>query len=418
MLLSPHNPSKIYYGGNRLFVSLDRGTTWTMTKDLTRNIDRSTRSILGMSLDLPSCGRGHVGTCINSRNDGISTWGAIISIAESPIVPGVLWVGTDDGLIQVSRDGGATWTEVAKNLPEGGNREYYVSRVEASYFDPATAYASLDGHKSDDLRPYVYVTHDYGATWTSIANNLPAMGNVNTIRQDPKNEDLLYAGTEFGFFVSLDAGASWKPFMTGLPVVRIDDVVIHPRDNDLVLATHGRSIWIMDDVTALQQLTQEAMAGDAVLMQPRDAVLWKTDIRMRRSVTGNKNYEGANAPEGTAIAFYLKNAASDVALTITDLATGELFRTLDVTGEAGLHRMQWDLCGDPQEVDPAQGLAAFGGAGVCRGGGRGGFGGGGQGPRTVSFRAGPGLYKVTLAVNDTEYSKTVKVVEDTWMMMD
>ncbi len=423
MLLSPHNPSKIYYGGNRLFTSLDRGNTWTMTKDLTRNIDRETRSILGMKLDLPTCGRAHVGACIIARNDGIVSWGTIISISESTIVPGILWVGTDDGLIQVSKDGGTTWTEVAKNLPGGGAREYYVSRVEASYFDPATAWASLDGHKSDDLKPYVYVTHDYGATWTSIVNNLPAMGNVNTIRQDPKNKDLLYVGTEFGFFTSLDAGKTWKPFMTGLPVVRIDDVILHPRDNDLVLATHGRSVWIMDDVTALQQLTQETMAEDAALMQPREAVLWKQDIRERREVPGNKVWQGTNAPEGTALAYYLKSPASDVKLTITDLATGQLFRTMEVTGTAGLHRMQWDLCSDPREVDPSQGFAAFGGGGgggVCRGGGRGGFGGGGgqQGPRTVSMRAGAGLYKVTLTVNGKEYTKNVSVVDDTWMTMD
>ena len=132
---------------------------------------------------------------------------------------------------------------------------YYVSRVEASHFDAGTAYASVDGHKSDDLRPYVYVTRDYGASWESIALNLPEYGNVNTVRQDPRNRNLLYAGTEFEFFVSLDEGGSWHRFMTGLPVVRIDDVLVHARDNDLVLATHGRSVMVMDDITPLQQLS-------------------------------------------------------------------------------------------------------------------------------------------------------------------
>ena len=233
-----------------------------------------------------------------------------MSLDESVIVPGIYWAGTDDGNIQVSRDGGATWTEVGKNMP-GGTKEYYVSRVEASKFDPATAYASLDGHRSDDLKPYLYITRDYGATWTSIANNLPAMGNVNTVRADPKNKSLLYVGTEFGVFVSVDEGKAWTPLMTNLPVVRIDDILVHPRENDLVLATHGRSVWIMDDITPLQQLTTEAMAQDAILFQPREAIQWKQDIRVRRSVTGNKNFEGESAPSGTAISYYLKAPSRD-----------------------------------------------------------------------------------------------------------
>jgi photosystem II stability/assembly factor-like uncharacterized protein len=416
MLLSPHNPGTIYYGGDRLFISRDRGTTWTMTKDLTRAIDKSQRSILGLKLDMPSCGRVRAGACINSRNDGITHYSTVITIAESPIVPGILWVGTDDGFIQVSRDGGATWTEVSKNLP-GGSKEYYVSRVEASYFDPGTAYASVDGHKSADLSPYAYVTRDYGATWTSIVSNLPAWGNVNTIRQDPKNKDLLYLGTEFGFFASLDEGKTWKKFMTNLPVVRIDDVLVHPRDNDLVLATHGRSIWIMDDVTALQQLTAETLAADAALLQPREAVIWKSDIRMRRSVTGNKNYEGQNAPQGTAIAWYLKSVPSgDVKLTITDLATGELFRTIEATKLQGLNRVQWDLCSDLREVQPGQAFGGFGGGGGCGGGGGGGRGAAGQPPRRAVM-ATPGLYRVTLSVGGRDYSKTVSVVADTWLTL-
>lgn len=418
MLLSPHNPRTMYYGGDRLFISRDRGDTWTATRDLTRGIDRNDRSILGMKLDMPNCGRARVGACINSRNDGISNYGTIVTIAESPIIPGVLWVGADDGYIQVSQNGGATWTEVSQNLP-GGSREYYVSRVEASYFDPATAYVSIDGHRSDDLAPYVYVTRDYGATWTEITNNLPAFGNVNTIRQDPKNKDLLYVGTEFGFFVSLDEGQSWKKFMTNLPVVRIDDVLVHPRDNDLVLATHGRSVWILDDVTALQQLTPESLEQDAVLMQPREAVLWKSDVRMRRSVTGNKNFEGENAPQGAALAYYLKDAADDVELTITDLSTGEHFRTIEATGHQGLNRIQWDLCSDQEEMQQGQGSGGFGATGgraMCGGGGRG--GGFGQGPRMVSYRADAGLYKVTLKVNGTEHTVTLPVIEDTWMTVE
>ncbi len=414
-MLSPHNPSTVIIGGNRLYISRNRGDTWTMTEDLTKQIDRDQRSMLGMRLDLPNCSRLRMGQCILSRNDGINQYGTIISVSESPIIPGILWVGTDDGNIQVSRDNGATWTEVSRNLP-GGGFEYYVSRVEASYFDPATAYVSIDGHRSNDLRPYVFVTRDYGATWTSISSNLPQYGNVNTVRQDPKNPKLLYAGTEFGFFVSLDEGASWKPFMSGLAVVRIDDVMIHPRDNDLILATHGRSLLIMDDITALQQLTDSVMAMDAKLFEPREAVLWKSDIRMRRNVTGSKNFEGENAPRGTTISYWLGDDVDDddVELTIEDVLTGETFRTLEATSEQGLNRVHWDLCSDRRPIQPGQGgFGGFGGGGC---GGFGGFGGGQQqGPPRVATLAQPGIYRVTLSIDGREQSHLVRVLEDVWM---
>jgi photosystem II stability/assembly factor-like uncharacterized protein len=415
-VLSPHNPSVIWTGTNRLHKSYDRGDTWNMSPDLTRGIDRNTLSIMGMRGDMPGCGRQRQGACILSKGDGTNFWGTITSIAESPIVPGLVWVGTDDGNIQVTRDNGATFSEVGRNIP-GGTKEYYISRVEASHFDPATAYVSIDGHRHDDLRPYVYVTRDYGQTWTSITSNLPPSGNVNTIKQDPRNRSLLYAGTEFGFFASLDEGRTWKRFMTNLPVVRIDDVIVHPRDNDLILATHGRSIQIMDDVTALQQLTPELLAGDAALLAPREAVLWKSDRRQSRAVTGQKVFEGENAPRGTAIAYYLKTVPSgDVRLTITDLRTGELFRTLQAPKQEGLTRIQWDLCSDPRPVQPGAGVTfgGGGGGGGCGGGRRGGAGGGQQ-PAGVAVMARPGVYRVTLSAGGREYSQTVEVLEDIWL---
>jgi hypothetical protein len=304
--------------------------------------------------------------------------------------------------------------------------------VEASPFDAGTAYVSLDGHRSDDLKPYVYVTRDYGRTWTAIAGDLPPNGNVNTVRQDPRNPNLLYAGTEFGFFVSLDDGKSWKPFMTNLPVARIDDVIIHPRDNDLVLSTHGRSIWIMDDISALQQLTPAAMAQEVVLFQPRNAIAWKEDIRLRRSVTGAKNYRGESAADGTMLSYYLKNASGDAKLTIRDLATGEIFRTITAPAQQGMNRVRWNLCSDPREVPAAQ--AGGGGFG---GGGGGGCGGGGgaqaaggpeetppaapgqqqqqQQQRRVARLARPGAYSVTLTVGGRDYTRSVSVLDDAWM---
>jgi hypothetical protein len=393
--ISPHNPRTIYVGGNRLFISRDRGETWTMTEDLSKNVDRDRIRLMGMRNELPRCNqisaRGL--ECILSRNDGVSMWSAAVSLAESPIVPGLLWVGTDDGNIQMSRDGGATWTEVSRNLP-GGTTRYYVSRVEASHHDAATAFVSIDGHKSGDLKPYVYVTRDYGASWTDITGNLPEFGNVNTVRQDPRNSDLLYAGTEFGFFISGSEG-EWVKFMPGLPTVRIDDVLVHPRDNDLVLATHGRSIYVMDDVTVLQDYSEEILGEPVHLFQPREAVLWKRDVRQGRSVTGDKNWTGENAPPGTAISYWLASGASGVDITITDLRTGEVFRRLEGTGRMGTNRVQWDLRGERPE-NGQQG---------------GGFGGN-QRPT-----AEPGVYGVTLTVNGQSFQRNVTVLEDIWMDM-
>jgi len=386
-ILSPHNPDTVHAGANRFFTSRDRGDTWTMSADLTKNIDRDEVQIMGFYNAVQRCRQNQRGAeCILSRNDGVSNWSTIASIAESPLVPGILWAGTDDGNIQVSRDGGATWAEVSANLP-GGTTEYYVSRVEASNHDPATAYASIDGHRSDDLRPYVYVTRDYGESWTDISSDLPEYGNVNTVRQDPKNANLLYVGTEFGFFVSLDEGASWQRFMPNLPVVRIDDVLVHPRDNDLVLATHGRSVWIMDDITALQELTPEITGRDMQLFEPREAVLWNDNILRDRSITGDKVWTGENAPSGTMIQYYLlDSAAGGVDLQITDAITGEVVRDLEGTARQGLNRVQWNLRANP----PNEGAN--------------------QGPEVES-----GTYRVTLRANGMELSALVEVLEDVWM---
>ncbi len=395
-ILSPHNPRVVYAGGNRLFRSMDRGETWTMSSDLTRNLDRDRVEVMGQRNDLPRCNQLDRGEeCILSRNDGVSQFGTIVAVAESPLVPGLLWAGTDDGNIQLSRDGGASWTEVGRNVP-GGTRGYYISRVEASHFDPATAFASIDGHRSDDLSPYVFITRDFGQTWQSLTSDLPAYGNVNTIRQDPRNENLLYVGTEFGFYVSRDGGGHWVPFMDNLPTTRMDDVLVHPRDNDLVLATHGRSVYVMDDITPLQEMTEDVLAADVHLFRPRDGVLWKEDLRQSRAVTGDKTWRGDNAAAGTALHYYLKNAAEDVALAILDLETGEVFRDLDATGQEGLNRVQWDLRGNEPEEEE-------------RGGG-GGFGRDNQAPL-----ADPGLYRVRLTVDGLEFSSTVRVLHDVWM---
>src|SRR5205814_464337 len=199
---------------NRHFKSLDRCHTRTATTDLTNHIDRNTLSIMCVKGSDPMA----------SKNDGYTSYGYVVTVAESPMVPGILWAGTDDGNVQISRDGGASWTNVAKKVPvlsEKSGELYHITRVEPSHFDAATCYLSVDGHRLDDLKPYVFVTRDYGATWSSLVGNLPARGTVNVIREDAKNKDLLYAGTEFGLYISLNGGGEWKTLMSGMPTVRI-----------------------------------------------------------------------------------------------------------------------------------------------------------------------------------------------------
>ena len=219
-------PARSCVGGRQLFISRDRGETWIMTR-LARQGHRSQSAAdpRAVRTALPGLRRGGgaarqalhplAGTTATSPTSSAS----ITEMAESPVLPGVLWVGTDDGNVQVSKDGGNTWTEVGKNIP-GVNHEYYVSGLEASWFDAGTAYVALDGHRNDDLKPYIFKTTDYGQTWTVGAGNLPACGNVNSIRQDPVNRNLLYAPTEFGFYISLDDGGSWHRFMPNLPTGR------------------------------------------------------------------------------------------------------------------------------------------------------------------------------------------------------
>jgi photosystem II stability/assembly factor-like uncharacterized protein len=353
-VLSPHNPAVMYIGGNRLFISRDRGRTFTMTPDLTRDIDRFTLPIMGVPGDAPMA----------SKHDGAGSFSHIVTVAESPSIPGVIWVGTNDGNVQVSRDGGATWKNVVSAIP-GVPDGTHVSRVEPSHFDGGTCYVTFDNHRVDDHKPYVFVTRDYGESWTSLAAGLPA-GNANVIAEDPKNRNLLYLGTEYAFFVSLDGGRSWKRFMNGLPTVRIDDVLVHPRDNDLILGTHGRSIWILDDISPLQRLSDEALKADVHVFEPRPAVQWKTDIQLQRGTGGAKFFEGENPEPGAAIDYLLKApVAGDVKITVTDVV-GRTVREMFGTNEAGLNRVYWTLRGSPPSIPPKLGdmLESMGMAGA------------------------------------------------------
>jgi photosystem II stability/assembly factor-like uncharacterized protein len=390
LIMSPHNSRILYVGGDRFFKSLDRGDTWTASADLTKHVDRNTLSIMGIKGTEPMA----------SKNDGYTSFSYIVTIGESPLMPGIIWVGTDDGNVQVSKDGGSTWTNVSKNVPGIGDM-YHINRVEPSHYDAGTCYLAVDGHRFDDLKPYLFVTRDYGATWSSIVGNLPAWGTVNVVREDPKNKDLLYVGTEFGLFISLDGGKEWKQFMSGLPTVRVDDILVHPRDNDLVLGTHGRGIYILDDIAPLQQLTSaKVLDKDVFLFDVRLGTQWLNDMRLSRSTGGAKLYRGNNPQPGTAISYYLKAAPStEVKITISDY-TGKVIRNIVGTKEVGINRIQWNLRGDPPPR-PANLPPGFGGGG----------GGGGGGFFNIGPAIDPGTYYLKLSVNGKEY--TAKVVIET-----
>jgi photosystem II stability/assembly factor-like uncharacterized protein len=374
--LSPHNPSIIWLGGNRLFKSLNRGDTWLAGPDLTRQIDRNTITVMGVPGN----------RSMLSKNDGVSAYSTIVSLDESAVTPGVVWVGTDDGLVRVSRDGGTTFTEVGRNLPGlPADQVYWISRIEASHFDAAAAYVAVDGHRSDDLRPYLFVTKDYGQTWRSLAGNLPQFGFIQVVREDPKNPSLLYVGTEFGLYVSTDGGLEWKKFMNGLPSARVDDILVHPRESDLIVGTHARGVWIADDIGPLQQLTHDVQSKDSHLFDIRPAVAWLTDRRRAQQLGGQRVFQGENPARGTAISYHLKGAAAgDVRIAITD-AMGRMIRSLEGTKSAGINRVMWNL-----------------GAGSgTQGAGRGGV-------TTVP----PGTYTVTLEVGGEKLSKPLLVLAD------
>jgi hypothetical protein len=468
MEISPHNPSTIYMAGQFFFKSTNRGDTWTMNpKDLTKNINRWSPEmpIMGVAGDKPMA----------EKHDGYAASSTSTQVRESPSRPGVIWVGTEDGNLQVSQDGGDTFTNVYGNIPNGPRGYTHISRIEPSHFDPGTAYVAVDNHRSDDWKPYLFKTTDFGKSWTSVAGNLPAKGNINALREDYDNPNLLFVGTEFALYVSMDGGKEWKKFMNGMPSVRIDDILIHPRDRDLIIGTHGRSIWIADDISALEQL-KPAADKDVVLFDPRPAILWKNDPQAQRHAA-NREFQAKNPQGGTAITIWAK---SDLGKGKVEFLQGTtVASTLEVDLKAGMNRFQWPMRGPA----PAPGATAAGGAAGAGGGGRGGrraaaaaaaetqaaagapaggatppaaapaavdqpaFGGGGGGGGRRGGQTGvpfvaaggrgggggggggggfgggavqgplvePGTYMVKLTVGDKVLNSSVVVMEDTWM---
>jgi photosystem II stability/assembly factor-like uncharacterized protein len=364
LMISPHDSKTIYYGGNHLFKSTDRGDTWVrLGEDLTTKAERDKQLIMGKAVDADTL----------SRHDGVVAWPCITAIAESPVRAGVLWVGTDDGNVQISRDGGKTWTNVVAHIT-GAPKSGYVSRIEPSHKEEGTAYITFDNHRSADYGVYIYMTKNFGDSFTRVSAGIPPeAGTVHVIREDPVNSNLLFAGTEFGAFVTFDRGATWTKFKNGLPPVPVFDIQIHPRDHDLIFATHGRSIYILDDISALEQMTPDSLTTDLKLFNTRPAIAFR--MANNRGFLGNTLYFAPNAPAGLVIDYFAK-AAGPVQITLSDKA-GARVRQINARAEAGtLNRAIWDLRYD-NPIPPANGGGGGGrgGAASATGGGRGGRGG-------------------------------------------
>ena len=453
--ISSHDSKTIYYGGNHLFKSTDRGDTWqVLGEDLTTGQDRDKLPILGRPVDRNTL----------SRDDGVAAWPCITAIAESPVKAGVLWVGTDDGNVQMSRDDGKTWSNVVSHilgLPKGG----YVSRIEPSHKSEGTAYITFDNHRSGDFGIYIFATTNFGDSFTKITNGIPPEGGtIHVIREDPVNPNLLFAGAEFALYASFDKGAHWHKMKSGLPTVPVFDIQIHPRDHDLILATHGRGIWIMANVSALEQMNDQVLTSDLKVFPGRPGIEWH--MADYRGFLGSSNFLASNAPTGVMLDILSKDAGQ-ARITVTD-SSGATVRTMNQRVEAGvLTRALWDMrydsplppgngrgaaaaagggggrgargggaagggggrgrgargggsaaaAGEPPAQPPAADTAGgdplagelaneFGGRGGGGGGGRGGFGGG-RGPSVD-----PGQYKVTITASGKTDSATVTVEED------
>ena len=316
---SRHAKGTLYLAGNRVFRLKHRGEEWAViSPDLSTQDPRKTTTV----------------------GSGAENYGVVFALAESPLKAGLLWAGTDDGKVWKTEDDGAHWTDLSANLPAPA-RGQWVSRIEASAQDVNGAYLALDGHRAGNYTPMILRTADGGRTWTSLAANLPPDGPVKVVREDPVNPALLYAGTEFGLFISLDRGGSWVK-LGGLPTVPVDDLQIHPREHDLVIATHGRSLFVLDDISALQALTPETIAKPIHLFAPRP-VLGSYLLPGWVESAGKGNYRGENPPEGALLTYWLRDLGDEApTLTITN-PEGQPVATFKLPGTPGLGRVNWNL---------------------------------------------------------------------------
>ena len=391
--ISPHDSQVVYHGAQVVFRTTNGGQSWeAISGDLTRN-DKTRQKWSGGP--------------ITGDNTGVETWGTVFTIAESPREKGLIWAGSDDGLVHVTRDGGKSWTNVTGGLA-GAPREGTVSLIEASPFDAATAYVVFDNHRLDDPRPYLYKTSDYGKSWQVLHGGLPSDVYLHAVREDPARRGLLYLGTERGVMFSADDGKTWKPLQLNLPTVAVHDLVV--KNDDLVVGTHGRSVWILDDLHPVREMSPEISAKDFHLFSAPDAVRWRQ---------GERNWGGflgrfANPPLGASIYYFLKEKPTgEVKIEILD-AGGRIVRTLSsiprpsdksddeddtedlkkaaLPATAGLHRAEWDL--------HWEGAKKIYGAKID-------FGNPSEGPRAT-----PGAYTVRLTVDGKTQTTPLKLDAD------
>lgn len=379
IVLSAHDHNTLYFAGNVVFKSTDFGKTWEkISPDLTTNDPERQKD---------------AGGPVAFENSTAEYYTTIITLAESPLQKDTIWAGTDDGNLQITTDGGQHWTNIIRNVP-GLAANSPLSHIELSRTNAQTAFIAFDRHMFDDFRAYVFKTTDGGKTWSSVAGNLPGKTYVQVVREDPKNPDLLYAGTENGLFVSYTDGKEWIPLnLKNLANVSVHDILVHPRENDLILATHGRSFWIFDDATPIQQMTPAILSSNAHLFAIRPALRFTT--RFTRYGVGEKRFAGPNPPYGALITYYLKDKPDEkTAFELQIIGKdGKVIRELQKPAkEKGLNRVAWDLryAGSELRRPPSDEETAFGG--------------GPRGPQVL-----PGLYTARLIVGDKTYDQPVEV---------
>ena len=376
--LSPTQKGTIYIGAQFLFRSRDHGQTWErISPDLTTNDPEKQKQEQsgGITVD----------------NSSAEMHGTIFSIAESPKDANLVWVGTDDGNVQITRDGGKTWKNAVANI-KGLPKNAWVTSIDASHYEPGTAFATFDLHTFGDMRPYVFKTTDFGNTWTQlIGRDSNVRGYAHVVKEDIVNRDLLFAGTEFGLWISIDGGKNWAQYKGGdLPNVAVRDLAIHPRDKDLIIATHGRGIWIIDDITPLRALTPEVLAKEAVFIEARSTVQ-----RIPASggwVNGDAAFVGPNPGDEAVITYYQqkRHIFGDLKIEILD-AAGKLLTTIPSSKRRGLNRATWSMRLKAPKV-PTAASAAFGAV---------------TGPRVL-----PGPYTVRMTKDKNVYTTQLVVRAD------
>jgi photosystem II stability/assembly factor-like uncharacterized protein len=376
--MSPNEKGTLYIGAQYLFRSRDHGQSWDrISPDLTTNDPEKQKQEEsgGVTID-------------NSSAEMHTT---IYSISESPKNGQIIWVGTDDGNVQITRDGAKTWTNVVESI-SGLGKNSWVSTIEASRFDEGAAYATFDRHTFGDMKPYVYKTTDYGKTWTALpAQESGVRGYAHVIKEDTVSSNVLFLGTEFGLWISVDGGQHWAQYKgTDFPSVAVDDLVLQPRESDLVLATHGRGIWIVDDISPLRALTPDVMTKEATLLPGRPSIQY---FEVNGGwAEGDESFHGRNRPEDAQITYYQKgrHIFGDLKIEIFD-QDGKLVDTVAGGKHRGLNRAGWGMRVRPPAVPPAA-SALFEAA---------------QGPRVL-----PGTYTVKLTKGDQTYTERLDVAID------